>query len=119
MSINRRRGILLVLLALAIAAELSACSTTYKEGQKVTIIGRLRLVGNEPFTHLVVTTADDKDFYLPDQSRDGYRGFIGSQVSISGTFTEKTLELADHSKSLTQYHLIDITALRAAKPHGE
>jgi len=119
MSINRRRGILLVLLALVIAAGLSACSTTYQEGQKVTIIGRLRLVGNEPFTHLVVTTAENRDFYLPDRSRDEYRGFIGSQVSISGTFTEKTLELADHSKFFTQYHLIDITAIKTAKPHVE
>ena len=108
-----KRKILLVVLAVIVAAGLSACST-YKEGQKLTITGRLRLVGNEPFTHLVVTTADNKDFYLPDQSRNEYRRLIGSQVTVDGTLSIKKLELADHSKTFTQYHLTDITAFEQA-----
>lgn len=112
-----RKRVLLALLTVIVAASLSACST-YKEGQKLTITGRLRLVGNEPFTHLVVTTTDNKDFYLPDQSRNEYRRLIGSQVTVDGTLSIKKLELADHSKTFTQYHLTDITAFKRAAASG-
>ncbi len=115
--VNGKRRLLLVLLAVIVVAGLSACST-YKEGQKLTITGRLRLVGNEPFTHLVVTTSDNKDFYLPDQSRNEYRRLIGSQVTVDGTLSIKKLELADHSKTLTQYHLTDITVFKQAGGSG-
>lgn len=81
----------------------------------MSITGRLRLVGNEPFTHLVVTTGDRKDYYLPDGLTNEYRRLIGSEVSVTGTFTKRTLELADHSKSITQYHLDDITELKAVQ----
>lgn len=113
-----RRMVVGIVFSLAAITTLAACSTTYKEGQKVTITGRLRLVGNEPFTHVVVSTADKVDYYLPDEARGEYRTLIGSQVSVEGTFTEKTLELADHSKSFIQYHLIDITGMKPQDPPG-
>ena len=52
------------------------------------VIGIVRLVGNEPFTHLVITTEDGVDYILDEESRKQYHDLQGSHVIAHGEVRE-------------------------------
>jgi hypothetical protein len=59
----------------------------FTNGQKVSVEGRVRLVGSEPFTRFVITTTNGIDFYLPGTMKRGYslyRIYQGLEVKTPG-----------------------------------
>lgn len=88
----------------------------YSDGDAVVIRGTLRLVGNEPFSYLVVTTPERVNVRLPYRLRESLRALIGSQVSVTGRIAVVTIASADHKHSLIEYRLTDVTEVRALTP---
>ncbi len=74
--------------ALCTIALMSACTVhavDSKGGQEMlTINGKIRLVGNEPFTHLVITTDDDKDYLIQGDLEKELRAFQYQRVTVTG-----------------------------------
>ena len=66
-----------------------------KPGTKVDITGNIRLVGNEPFTKLVLTTTNGIDIYLPDEAKKKDNGYIGLDVRANGKIYYKQMISAD------------------------
>ena len=51
----------------------------------ITITGKIRLVGNEPFPHLVITTDDGKDYLVQGDLEKELRAFQRLRVKVNGT----------------------------------
>jgi hypothetical protein len=79
-----RRIILLLLLILLLSA--CAVSNMDSKGNKemITITGTIRLIGNEPFTHLIITTDDGKDYLIKGRLEKELRGLQYQKVEIKG-----------------------------------
>ena len=48
------------------------------------VTGKLRLVGNEPFTHLVVTTEDGKHYLIEGDLEKELRSYQNHSVTVTG-----------------------------------
>jgi len=56
-----------------------------KGGQEIlTVTGKLRLVGNEPFTRLVITTEDGKDYLIQGEPEKELRAHQYQTVTVTG-----------------------------------
>lgn len=76
-------GLLLLLLTT------QGCAMGVRKTDAATLTGTVRVVGNEPFTRLVLTTADSggsgKDYLLVGPLRDELRkSYQGQKVSLEG-----------------------------------
>ena len=87
---GRRRIALLV--ATLLAAPLFGAGGS---GEEITVIGTLRLVGAEPFTHVVVTTDDDLSYRLPDGALEEHREFLWTRVEVSGRTETHAIRAAE------------------------
>ena len=67
---------------------LSSCTVhavDSKGSQEIlTVTGKLRLVGNEPFTHLVVTTDNGKDYLIQGDLINELRALQYQRITVSG-----------------------------------
>jgi hypothetical protein len=81
---NAKRTILLLLLILLLSA--CAVSNVDSKGNKemITITGTIRLIGNDPFTHLIITTDDGKDYLIKGRLEKELRGLQYQRVEING-----------------------------------
>ena len=52
--------------------------------EMLTVTGKLRLVGNEPFTHLVITTDDGKDYLIEGALEKELRTLQYQEVTVTG-----------------------------------
>ena len=86
----------------------------YRDGERITVEGRIRLVGNEPFTRLVVQIDDGQSFYLPDEVRHELTAMQGRTMRLSGTVRIRRLKSADRKHTIIEVHLtaVDIAAPR-------
>ncbi len=66
-----------------------------ESGREATVEGVVRLVGNEPFTRLVVTAKDGKTYLFEAEKKKTFARFIGLLVTVRGTVEEKELKSAD------------------------
>jgi len=77
-------------------------------GQEATVSGRIRKVGNEPFTSLVLSPSSTIDLYLiindPDDKKE-IENKIGTWQTLTGTILVETIETANHKKSFQKYSL--------------
>jgi hypothetical protein len=48
------------------------------------VTGKIRLVGNEPFTHLVITTDDGKDYLVQGKLEKEMRTLQYQRVTVKG-----------------------------------
>lgn len=83
-----------------------------KDGQTVTVTGTLRRVGNEPFSRLVVTDADGRDWYLAQEDEAAVGLREQRQVSVEGTLRLLPMTLANGKKlpdrrELTKVRLLE------------
>ncbi|MDR1899659.1 MAG: hypothetical protein LBQ55_06605, partial [Treponema sp.] len=65
------------------------------EGQVLTLTGRVRLVGNEPFPELVLTDGADNDWYVGEEGRALLAPYQHRLVTIRGTVRLLELVLAN------------------------
>lgn len=78
----------------------------YKNNQKITLTGRIGLVGNTPFTQLVLNH-DNKQLYLKfKDTKEKQRAFRyqSQDATVSGTISVQKQVTAD--KKYTRYKLI-------------
>ena len=52
--------------------------------EMLTVTGKIRLVGNEPFTHLVLTTDDGKDYLMQGDLVNELRALQYQRIEVSG-----------------------------------
>jgi hypothetical protein len=81
---NAKRIILFSLLILLLSD--CAVSNVDSKGNKgmITITGTIRVIGNEPFTHLVITTDGGKDYLIKGELEKELRGLQYQRVEING-----------------------------------
>lgn len=67
---------------------LSSCTVhavDSKSGQGIiTVTGKIRLVGNEPFSHLVITTDDGRDYLIQGDLEKELRAYQHQTVRVKG-----------------------------------
>ena len=95
----------------------------YKEGQKIKVSGVLRMVGNEPFTRLVIRvnledTTNRMDIYLPDELKTNQVP-VASQVEAEGEFHMETIYSANHKYKIREYHLSNVVLMKKIEPPQE
>jgi hypothetical protein len=76
-----------------------------KDSRPIEISGVLRLVGNEPFTRLVVSGEDGKDYFLHNSEKETLRRFIGSKIRVKGTLIITKILTADGKDLGDEYNL--------------
>lgn len=50
----------------------------------LTVTGKIRVVGNEPFTHLVITTGDGKDYLIKGDIEKELRLLQYQKITVRG-----------------------------------
>lgn len=109
----------LVLLALVLAAPLFAGGSKETKPAVETIEGVVRLVGNEPFTKLTVTTKDGKTYFFEADKKKTYARFVGLLVTVQGKVEEKQLVAADGRVLGSEYLLKDAEVKEARQREGK
>jgi len=125
------RGLVLALLFLGIAAVLPAWGKKEKKNDAeqndvmpnislsaapeqnilVRITGRIRLVGNEPFTELVITT-QERDYFIEKSEVYKLKELQQRTVTIEGIQTVVSLQWASGLPAGNRYSLKDIKIIR-------
>ena len=85
----------------------SACASgkpkaIYNDGEKISVTGTIKLVGNEPMSKLVIST-ENAQILLPRQMKDSLKSFMGKTVTAEGIIKAQLIETADHKHSFYQY----------------
>jgi hypothetical protein len=70
--------------------------STSSASEKVTIEGVVRLVGNEPFSYLIISTDDKKSYRLPAKKKSEFIQYQTKRVRVTGLVENQLLESADH-----------------------
>lgn len=74
--------------AVYISFTLSGCAVhavDSKSGQGIiTVTGKIRLVGNEPFTHLIITSDDGRDYLIQGDLEKELRAYQHQKVMVKG-----------------------------------
>jgi hypothetical protein len=77
-----------IILSVLLILLLSACAVSAVDSKNsremITLIGTIRLVGNEPFTHLVITTDDSRDYLIKGRFEKELRKLQYQRVEIKG-----------------------------------
>ena len=68
---------------------------TAVNGDIVTVEGRIRLVGNEPFSELVIVDAEGQQWYLDDEGRKAAGKYEQRVIAVRGTVERKKMRLAN------------------------
>lgn len=99
-----------LLLGLFISLLLVSCkyNPNLINGEEITVSGKIRQVGNEPFTSLVLSVSDNQTLYLilndPEDKRE-YEKKIGTWQTIKGTVLIESLHTPNGKKSIDRYSL--------------
>ena len=72
----------------------------------ITVTGKIRLVGNEPFTHLVITTEDGKDYLIQGDLEKELRALQYQRVTATGTPLKPEGEFK-YLIEVKEYNIID------------
>ena len=102
--------VLVLALALAVIAGVAGATGTqedlaYRNGEQITIVGVVRVVGNEPFTRVAVKTAEGVNLVLPRELGNTLRDLQRRSVTVSGRVRIKRIRSADHKYEIVEYHL--------------
>ena len=74
----------------------SETSNSSLKSENITIEGVVRLVGNEPFSYLIIYTDDKKSYRLPAKTKADYIKYQTLRVKVTGLVENQVLESADH-----------------------
>jgi len=104
-----KKQLTVLLSALIFLSACSACASgkpkaIYNDGDKVSVTGTIKLVGNEPMTKLVIST-DNAQIILPRQMKDSLKNLMEKTVTAEGTIKAQLIETADHKHSFYQYSM--------------
>ncbi len=86
-------------LVLIPAAALLLCSLGPREkpgdSERITATGVLRLVGSEPFTRLVLSSPDGKEFFFREADTAALKPLVGKKLRVDGVVEKKVVRTAD------------------------
>jgi len=71
------------------------------------ISGKIRLIGNAPFSQLVITDENGKNFIISKEYYPTFKKLIYTKVTISSKIEEEELHSADSKYTKFRYFLID------------
>jgi hypothetical protein len=74
--------------------------------EMLTVTGKIRLVGNEPFTHLVITTDDGKDYLVQGDLEKELRALQYQRVTVTGKHLKPEGEFK-YRIEVKEYSIID------------
>jgi hypothetical protein len=103
-----RRGVIVALLLSPFCA--------WARGQAddvVEVTGRVRLVGNVPFAELVITDANEQDWYIDTDSRSVVAAYEQRVVIVQGSLELVDMVLANGRRIGTRHILRDVRLIRA------
>jgi hypothetical protein len=78
----------------------------------MTISGAIRRVGSEPFSRLVISDAENRDWYIDQEEQHKLAGFEQRNVSVRGRAFAQDMLLANGQKAGVQYSLRDIALVK-------
>lgn len=81
----------------------------FTDGQSVTLSGKIRLIGNTPFTSLVLSPNDTYDLYIVFQNPETQKKVeekIGTWQTLSGRIKVQRRQTADQKITQERYQLI-------------
>jgi hypothetical protein len=79
----------------------------------VEVTGRVRLVGNAPFAELVITDANEQDWYIDTDSRPVVAAYEQRVVTVRGTLELLDMVLANGRRIGVRHILRDVRLIRA------
>lgn len=89
-----------------------------RNGDEIEVTGRLRRLGSEPFTELVVTPQGGPDWYIPRDRSEIFAGFLQRVITVRGRVSRRELVLADGQRIGVRYELLDAALVPERSPPG-
>ena len=109
------KKIYLIIFLLILLLNNFSCKSNHKKNEVnegIIFEGKVRLVGNDPFSRLVIKTKDGKNYYLPDELIKEYPALFGRMIKIKGKIEVKEVISADFKHRRKEYHLTDVKIIR-------
>ena len=86
-------------------------SVTPADGEHVTVSGIVRRVGTDPFSELIITDADETDWYITAGDRGLFDRLENRRVVVTGTLKLRRMILADGRELSPRRELYGIEVL--------
>lgn len=83
-------------------------------GEVLEVTGRVRLVGNVPFTELVITDVNEQDWYIDMDSRSVLAAYEQRVVTVRGTLELLDMVLANGRHVGTRRVLCNVRLIKAS-----
>ena len=83
-------------------------------GDVLEVTGRVRLVGNVPFTELVITDVNEQDWYIDMDSRSVLAAYEQRVVTVRGTLELLDMVLANGRHVGTRRVLCNVRLIKAS-----
>ena len=77
--------------------------------KKIEVQGRVRLVGTDLFSNLVITDEKGRDWYVDQKDRALLNKYEQRRVTVTGSAEYRDLKLANGKKVGVRHYLLDIT----------
>jgi hypothetical protein len=90
----------------------SACAGTPAKKKAVTVTGIVRIVGNEPFTELVVTDKAGVDWFVSKEQRKLLQERQNQEVTVRGTPIVTEQRLANGKALPPRHDLRDVAVIK-------
>ncbi|MBI9097219.1 MAG: hypothetical protein JEY91_02015 [Spirochaetaceae bacterium] len=84
---------------------------TATTGQIAEVSGKVRRVGNDPLTVLIITDSADRDWYLDEAGTILLQSYEQKAIMVKGTVELKEMVLANGKKLGTRRILTDVTII--------
>jgi hypothetical protein len=83
--------------------------------EKITVSGKVLLVGNMPFVEMIIHDSRDRAWFIEGDDQKRLDPWVGKEVTVQGFSRETDLQLADGSKTFKRYTLSQITVVELSE----
>ncbi|GMO47258.1 MAG: hypothetical protein Ta2B_29270 [Termitinemataceae bacterium] len=101
-------AVFLLICAAQIFAQGQKEVTGKPQNKTVTVSGTIRIVGSSPFAELVLTDADDKDWYFFDDEGTSLKVYQKKQITVTGTPVYEEIILPNGKKNGIKRYLKNV-----------
>ena len=108
-------GVIMFSLPVRLAAQPNRESPA-ADGEPVTVSVIVRRVGTDPFSELIITDADEKDWYITAEDRGLFDRLEKHRVVVTGILKLRRMILADGRELSTRLELYGIEVLELDIP---
>lgn len=93
------------LILLFLSCSSNKANLVYTDGDIISIIGVMSLVGSEPFTKPVIKTDKRTMVFLPENYKIDKNDLFNKKIIATGKITVKERKSADHKYTVYEYHI--------------